>query len=148
VRIGKSASRVVRELEGTDIALYPVANLQTSASTARSKCSSIREDPVRFRPLQDRVLIRRIEEEEKTVGGIIIPDTAKEKPMEGEVIAAGPGARGDDGKVQPLDVKVGDRVLFGKWSGTEIKIDGEDFVVAKESDIMGVVEEAASRKGT
>jgi chaperonin GroES len=103
---------------------------------------------VRFRPLQDRVLIRRIEEEEKTVGGIIIPDTAKEKPMEGEIIAAGPGARSDDGKVQPLDVKVGDRVLFGKWSGTEIKIDGEDFVVAKESDIMGVVEEAASRKGT
>ena len=104
-------------------------------------------DPVKFRPLQDRVLIRRIEEEEKTAGGIIIPDTAKEKPMEGEVIAAGPGVRGDDGKLQPLDVKVGDRVLFGKWSGTEIKIDGEDFVVAKESDIMGVVEEAASRKG-
>jgi chaperonin GroES len=104
-------------------------------------------DPAKFRPLQDRVLIRRIEEEEKTAGGIIIPDTAKEKPMEGEVIAAGPGARGDDGKLQPLDVKVGDRVLFGKWSGTEIKIDGEDFVVAKESDIMGVVEEAASRKG-
>ena len=103
---------------------------------------------MRFRPLQDRVLIRRIEEEEKTVGGIIIPDTAKEKPMEGEIIGAGPGARSDDGKVQPLDVKVGDRVLFGKWSGTEIKIDGEDFVVAKESDIMGVVEEAASRKGT
>ena len=148
VRIGKSASRVVRELEGTDIALYPVANLQTSASTARSKCSSIREDPVRFRPLQDRVLIRRIEEEEKTVGGIIIPDTAKEKPMEGEVIAAGPGARGDDGKVQPLDVKVGDRVLFGKWSGIEIKIDGEDFVVAKESDIMGAVEKTVSRTGT
>jgi chaperonin GroES len=105
---------------------------------------------VRFRPLQDRVLIRRIEEEEKTVGGIIIPDTAKEKPMEGEIIAAGPGARSDDGKVQPLDVKVGDRVLFGKWSGTEIKIDGEDFVVAKESDIMGVVEEvrrARTREG-
>jgi chaperonin GroES len=86
---------------------------------------------VKFRPLQDRVLIRRIEEEEKTAGGIIIPDTAKEKPMEGEVIAAGPGTRGDDGKLHPLDVKVGDRVLFGKWSGTEIKIDGEDFVVAK-----------------
>ena len=91
-------------------------------------------------------LIRRIEEEEKTAGGIIIPDTAKEKPMEGEVIAAGPGTRDDDGKLRPLDVKVGDRVLFGKWSGTEIKIDGEDFVVAKESDIMGVVEEAASPK--
>jgi chaperonin GroES len=94
---------------------------------------------VNFRPLQDRVLIRRIEQEEKTVGGIIIPDTAKEKPMEGEVIAAGPGARGDDGKLHPLDVKIGDRVLFGKWSGTEIKIDGEDLVVMKETDIMGVV---------
>jgi chaperonin GroES len=89
--------------------------------------------------LQDRVLVRRIEQEEKTQGGIIIPDTAKEKPMEGEVIAAGPGVRGDDGKLNPLDVKVGDRVLFGKWSGTEIKIDGEDLVVMKESDIMGIV---------
>jgi len=94
---------------------------------------------VNFRPLQDRVLVRRIEQEEKTQGGIIIPETAKEKPMEGEVIAAGPGARGDDGKLNPLDVKVGDRVLFGKWSGTEIKIDGEDLVVMKESDIMGIV---------
>ena len=92
-----------------------------------------------FRTLQDRVLVRRIEQEEKTTGGIIIPDTAKEKPMEGEVIAAGPGARGEDGKLHPLDVKVGDRVLFGKWSGTEIKIEGEDLVVMKESDIMGVV---------
>ncbi len=98
---------------------------------------------MKFRPLQDRVLIRRIEEEEKTKGGIIIPDTAKEKPMEGEVIAAGPGARGDDGALHPLDVKVGDRVLFGKWSGTEIKIEGKDLVVMKESDIMGVVEQAA-----
>jgi len=94
---------------------------------------------VNFRPLQDRVLVRRIEQEEKTTGGIIIPDTAKEKPMAGEAIAAGPGARGDDGKLNPLDVKVGDRVLFGKWSGTEIKIDGEDLVVMKESDIMGIV---------
>jgi chaperonin GroES len=94
---------------------------------------------MKFRPLQDRVLIRRIEEEEKTKGGIIIPDTAKEKPMEGEVIAAGPGTRSVDGKLHPLDVKVGDRVLFGKWSGTEIKIDREDLVVMKESDIMGVV---------
>jgi chaperonin GroES len=97
------------------------------------------EGPVKFRPLQDRVLVRRIEQEEKTLGGIIIPDTAKEKPMEGEIIAAGPGSRDDDGKLHPLDVKVGDRVLFGKWSGTEIKIDGEDLVVMKESDIMGVV---------
>lgn len=96
-----------------------------------------------FRPLQDRVLVRRIEEEEKSRGGIIIPDTAREKPMEGEVIAAGPGARGDDGKLHPLDVKTGDRVLFGKWSGTEIKIDGEDLVVMKESDIMGVIDKTA-----
>ena len=94
---------------------------------------------MKFRPLQDRVLIRRIEQEEKTRGGIIIPDTAKEKPMEGEVVAVGPGARGEDGKLHPLDVKVGDKVLFGKWSGTEIKIDNEDFVVMKESDVMGVV---------
>ena len=101
---------------------------------------------MKFRPLQDRVLIRRIEQEEKTMGGIIIPDTAKEKPIEGEIIAAGPGTRGDDGKLYPLDVKVGDRVLFGKWSGTEIKIDGEDLVVMKESDIMGVVEDASARK--
>jgi chaperonin GroES len=97
------------------------------------------EGLVKFRPLQDRVLVRRIEEEEKTKGGIIIPDTAKEKPMEGEVLAAGPGVRGEDGKLHALDVKIGDRVLFGKWSGTEIKIDGEDLVVMKESDIMGVV---------
>jgi chaperonin GroES len=90
--------------------------------------------------LQDRVLVRRIEEEEKSRGGIIIPDTAREKPMEGEILAAGPGARGEDGKLHPLDVKVGDRVLFGKWSGTEIKIDGEDLVIMKESDIMGVVD--------
>ena len=92
-----------------------------------------------FRPLHDRVLIRRVESEEKTRGGIIIPDTAKEKPMEGEVVAVGPGARGEDGKIQELDVKAGDRVLFGKWSGTEIKVDGEDVVIMKESDIMGVL---------
>ena len=100
---------------------------------------------MKFRPLQDRVLIRRIEEEEKTTGGIIIPDTAKEKPMEGEVIAAGPGSRGDDGYLRPLDVKVGDRVLFGKWSGTEVKLDGEDLIIMKESDILGVLEGGASK---
>jgi chaperonin GroES len=93
-----------------------------------------------FRPLHDRVLVRRIEQEAKTTGGIIIPDTAQEKPMEGEIIAVGPGARGEDGKVQPLDVKTGDRVLFGKWSGTEIKIDGEELMIMKESDIMGLLE--------
>ena len=92
-----------------------------------------------FRPLHDRVLIRRVESEEKTVGGIIIPDTVKEKPMEGEVVAAGPGARGEDGKLQPMDVRTGDRVLFGKWSGTEVKLDGEELIIMKESDIMGIV---------
>ena len=92
-----------------------------------------------FRPLHDRVLIRRVEAEEKSAGGIIIPDTAKEKPMEGEVVSVGPGARGDDGKIQPLDVKAGDRVLFGKWSGTEVKLDGEELLIMKESDIMGVI---------
>jgi chaperonin GroES len=95
---------------------------------------------VAFRPLHDRVLIRRIEQEAKTAGGIIIPDTAKEKPMEGEVIAVGPGARDETGKLQPLDVKAGDRVLFGKWSGTEVRLDGEDLMVMKESDLMGIIE--------
>ena len=93
-----------------------------------------------FRPLHDRVLIRRLESDQKSKGGIIIPDTAKEKPQEGEVIAVGPGARDELGKVQPLDVKVGDRIVFGKWSGTEIKIEGEDLLVMKESDIIGVIE--------
>ena len=93
-----------------------------------------------FRPLHDRVLIRRVESEEKTAGGIIIPDTAKEKPMEGEVVAAGPGARGEDGKLQPMELKAGDRVLFGKWSGTEVKLDGEELIIMKESDVMGVIE--------
>ena len=101
---------------------------------------------MQLRPLQDRVLIRRVKEEEKTGGGIIIPDTAREKPMEGEVVAVGSGARSDDGKVHPLDVRVGDRVLFGKWSGTEIKLEGEDLMVMKEEDLMGVVEKTASRK--
>jgi chaperonin GroES len=99
---------------------------------------------MKFRPLHDRVLIRRVESEEKTAGGIIIPDTAKEKPMEGEVIAAGPGARGEDGKLQPMDLKAGDRVLFGKWSGTEVKLDGEELIIMKESDIMGVLEAGAA----
>ena len=93
-----------------------------------------------FRPLGDRVLVKRVEEEEKTKGGIIIPDTAKEKPQEGEVVAVGPGVRDDNGKLQPLDVKAGDRILFGKWSGTEVKIDGKDLLIMKESDVLGVVE--------
>ena len=99
-----------------------------------------------FRPLHDRVVVRRIEAEEKTKGGIIIPDTAKEKPQQGEVIAVGPGARDENGKVQPLDVQVGDRVLFGKWSGTEVKIDGQDLLIMKESDIMGVLEATVAQK--
>jgi len=101
---------------------------------------------MKFRPLHDRVVVRRIEAEEKTAGGIIIPDTAKEKPQEGEVIAVGPGARDESGKVAALDVKAGDRVLFGKWSGTEARIDGEDLLIMKESDIMGVIEQTAEAK--
>ena len=101
-----------------------------------------------FRPLHDRVVVKRLDAEEKTAGGIIIPDTAKEKPMEGEVIAAGPGARNEAGALVPLDVKAGDRILFGKWSGTEVKLDGEDLLIMKESDIMGIIEgqPAAKRK--
>ena len=103
---------------------------------------------MKFRPLHDRVVVRRLEADEKTAGGIIIPDTAKEKPMEGEVIAVGPGARDEAGKLVPLDVKVGDRILFGKWSGTEIKLDGEELLIMKESDVMGVLEgvRATTRK--
>ncbi len=95
---------------------------------------------MRFRPLHDRVLVRRVEQDEKTAGGIIIPDTAKEKPQEGEVVSVGGGVRGDDGKIHALDVKAGDRILFGKWSGTEVKLDGEDLIIMKESDILGIVE--------
>ena len=104
---------------------------------------------MKFRPLHDRVLVKRVEAEEKTKGGIIIPDTAKEKPQEGEVIAVGPGARDESGKLIPIDLKAGDRILFGKWSGTEIKIEGEDLLIMKESDVMGVVETgpASAKKG-
>ena len=98
-----------------------------------------------FRPLGDRVLVRRVEEEAKTKGGIIIPDSAKEKPQEGEVLSIGPGARDEQGKLQPLDVKVGDRILFGKWSGTEVKLDGEDLLIMKESDILGVLDATAKK---
>lgn len=101
---------------------------------------------MKFRPLHDRVVVRRVEEDSKTAGGIIIPDTAKEKPMQGEVIAVGPGARDEAGKLVPLEVKAGDRVLFGKWSGTEVKIDGEDLLIMKESDILGVLGGKASVK--
>ena len=101
---------------------------------------------MKFRPLHDRIVVKRIDAEEKTKGGIIIPDTAKEKPQEGEVIAVGPGARDEAGKLIPIDLRVGDRVLFGKWSGTEVKIDGEDLLIMKESDIMGVIEEGVAKK--
>jgi len=101
---------------------------------------------MKFRPLHDRVLIRRVAQEEKTSGGIIIPDTAQEKPMEGEVVAVGPGTRSDDGEILPLSVKAGDRVLFGKWSGSEIKLNGEELMIMKESDLMGVFEGAAPAK--
>jgi chaperonin GroES len=101
---------------------------------------------MKFRPLHDRVVVKRIDAEAKSAGGIIIPDTAKEKPSQGEIIAVGPGARDETGKLIPIDVKVGDRVLFGKWSGTEVKIDGEELLIMKESDIMGVLDEPAAKK--
>ena len=102
---------------------------------------------MKFRPLHDRVVVERLDQSEKTAGGIIIPDSAQEKPMEGRIVAAGPGAKAEDGSVSPLDVKVGDRVLFGKWSGTEVKIDGEELLIMKESDIMGIIEGTAAKKG-
>jgi chaperonin GroES len=101
---------------------------------------------MKFRPLHDRVLVRRVDQLEKTAGGIIIPDTAKEKPQEGEVIAAGAGIKGEDGKITPLDVKAGDRILFGKWSGTEVRVEGEDLLIMKESDILGIIEGTATAK--
>jgi chaperonin GroES len=101
---------------------------------------------MKFRPLHDRVVVRRLTAEEKTAGGIIIPDTAKEKPMEGEVVAVGPGARNEQGQIVALDLKQGDRILFGKWSGTEVKIDGEELLIMKESDIMGIIEGGAAKK--
>ena len=101
---------------------------------------------MKFRPLHDRVVVRRLKQEEKTAGGIIIPDTAQEKPQEGEVVAVGPGARDDDGKLHPPEVKEGDRVLFGKWSGTEIKLDGNELLVMKESDLMGILDGKAAKK--
>src|SRR6476661_6299770 len=101
---------------------------------------------MKFRPLHDRVVVRRVEEDSKTKGGIIIPDTAQEKPMQGEVIAVGPGGRDESGKLIPIDLKSGDRVLFGKWSGTEVKLDGEELLITKESDILGVIEDKVSRR--
>jgi len=115
-----------------------------SQSTSENLDTNGEVEAMKFRPLYDRVVVRRIEEDMKTAGGIIIPDTAKEKPMQAEVIAVGPGARDESGQIVPLDVKKGDRVLFGKWSGTEVKIDGEELLIMKESDILGVIEGKAS----
>src|SRR5208337_1265491 len=112
-----------------------------SASNRCAPCGRLKEEisHMKFRPLHDRVVVRRLDSEEKTKGGIIIPDTAKEKPQEGEIIAVGPGGRDESGKLTPMDVKSGDKVLFGKWSGTEVKIDGQELLIMKESDIMGVI---------
>jgi chaperonin GroES len=116
------------------------------AATAKKSVSISQEDHMKFRPLHDRVVVKRIEAEEKTAGGIIIPDTAKEKPQQGEVVSVGPGGRDEAGKLIPIDVKAGDRVLFGKWSGTEIKLDGVEYLIMKESDIMGVIDEPVAKK--
>ena len=113
---------------------------QTAGGISVAARLDLRKIQMTFRPLGDRVLVKRVEEESKTKGGIIIPDTAKEKPQEGEVVAVGPGAREESGKVQPLDVKPGDRILFGKWSGSEVKLDGQDLLIMKESDILGVLD--------
>jgi chaperonin GroES len=123
------------------------ALLQGSGAVIQSNRLERRKSIMAFRPLGDRVLVKRVEEEEKTRGGIIIPDTAKEKPQEGEVVSVGPGARDESGKIHPLDVKAGDRILFGKWSGTEVKLDGQDLLIMKESDILGVLDaEKAAKK--
>jgi chaperonin GroES len=123
----------------------PFQSFGGSGGTPKN-CLSLKENDMTFRPLHDRVLVRRIEADERTAGGIIIPDTAKEKPQQGEVVAVGPGARDEAGKLVELDVKVGNRILFGKWSGTEIKIDGEDLLIMKESDVLGVIENAGTLK--
>ena len=117
--------------------LQPAAMLHLQGGCSRKKMEKVTR--MNFRPLHDRVLVRRIEAEEKTAGGIIIPDTAKEKPQEGEIVSVGSGSKAEDGKITPLDVKAGDRVLFGKWSGTEVRVDGEDLLIMKESDIMGII---------
>jgi chaperonin GroES len=116
------------------------------AASAKSPVLISQEDHMKFRPLHDRVVVKRIEADEKTAGGIIIPDTAKEKPQQGEIVSVGPGGRDESGKLIPIDVKPGDRVLFGKWSGTEVKLDGVEYLIMKESDIMGVIDEPAAKK--
>src|SRR3984957_15212071 len=145
-----SRKRAPRALDGETLGSYLTAvstqskRVLTYGPRAPKRAISKEETFMKFRPLHDRVVVGRIEGEEKTRGGSIIPDTAKEKPQEGEVIAVGPGARDESGKLVPLDLKAGDRILFGKWSGTEVKIDGEELLIMKESDVMGVVEGPAS----
>jgi chaperonin GroES len=133
-----------RAKRSTEVLLPPGLVIRSGQGNNVIICPS--EENMSFRPLHDRILVRRVESEEKTRGGIIIPDTAKEKPQEGEVIAVGPGARNDAGQIQALDVKAGDRILFGKWSGTEIKINGDDLLILKESDVMGIIEAPAEQK--
>jgi chaperonin GroES len=123
-----------------------VISPQASYIENKRSYNDLKEDTMKFRPLHDRVVVRRIDAEEKSAGGIIIPDTAKEKPSQGEVIAVGPGGRDEAGKLIPIDVKVSERVLFGKWSGTEVKIDGQELLIMKESDIMGVIDEPVAKK--
>src|SRR5262245_30069386 len=123
--------------------MAPSCRPVTAKNRSRSRT---RRMPMKFRPLHDRVVVKRIDAEERSAGGIIIPDTAKEKPSQGEIVAVGPGGRDEAGKLIPIDVKAGDRVLFGKWSGTEVKIDGVEYLIMKESDIMGVLVEEAARK--
>jgi chaperonin GroES len=123
---------------------FPIVWRTGRTGVAHSGASINEESWMKFRPLHDRIVVKRVDAEEKTKGGIIIPDTAKEKPQEGEVIAVGPGARDETGKLVALDVKVGDRILFGKWSGTDIKLDGDELLIMKESDVMGVIEDAAA----
>jgi chaperonin GroES len=124
----------------------PGGQLPAAASSQQSSSLEFEEKPMKFRPLHDRVVVKRIDAEERTAGGIIIPDTAKEKPSQGEIVAVGPGGRDESGKIVQMGVKAGDRVLFGKWSGTEVKLDGEDLLIMKESDIMGVLEGTAAKK--
>src|SRR4051812_6975893 len=121
-------------------------NLPTPFHQKDKSDQELMEDTMKFRPLHDRVVVKRIDAEAKSAGGIIIPDTAQEKPSQGEVVAVGPGGRDEAGKLIPIDIKVGDRVLFGKWSGTEVKIDGQDLLIMKESDIMGVIDEPVAKK--
>jgi len=148
-RVPKFSSRPLERIGGAAyLAAETLRGLGASPSKFGKPVSQqkLRRTPMKFRPLHDRVVVKRIDAEEKTAGGIIIPDTAKEKPQQGEVVAVGPGGRDESGKLIPLDVKAGDRVLFGKWSGTEVKIDGVEYLIMKESDIMGVLVETESRR--